>query len=347
MSKKETLKNAEKKQGSSNEKPSEKQISKIKTESEEISEADKKQEEEIEKMIESSRKAGEIAKITKDFIRQKIKTGAKAIEIIQEIEKKILELEGKPAFPINVCINNIAAHYTSPVKDDTIIADGDIVKIDFGVQIDGYCVDNAFTISFNEDESLKNLIDAPEVAVKAAIMMIKPGVKTNEVAKKIEEIVKGYGYRPIKELGGHKIEQWTLHGTKELPNIGSKHGEEIEENEIYAVEVFASTGEGTVHSSRNAYIFSMNSSAGRVPLRSKVSKKILGVISREFKTLPFCERLITNELSGIAGISFGMRELLNTGKISKYPVLLEKKGVYIGQFEETILVTKDGCEKLT
>ena len=137
MSKKETLKNAEKKQGSSNEKPSEKQISKIKTESEEISEADKKQEEEIEKMIESSRKAGEIAKITKDFIRQKIKTGVKAIEIIQEIEKKILELEGKPAFPINVCINNIAAHYTSPVKDDTIIADGDIVKIDFGVQIDG------------------------------------------------------------------------------------------------------------------------------------------------------------------------------------------------------------------
>jgi len=347
MSKKETTKNTEKKRPSSNEKPPEKQESEKTTKTDEISEEDKKQEEEIEKMIESSRKAGEIAKTTKEFIRPKIKIGAKVLEIIQEIENKILELEGKPAFPINVCINNIAAHYTSPVKDDTVIEDGDIVKIDFGVQIDGYCVDNAFTLSFNEDESLKNIVEAPEVAVKAAIMMIKPGAKTNEIAQKIEEIVKGYGYRPIKELGGHKIEQWTLHGTKELPNIGSKHGEEIEENEIFAVEVFASTGEGTVHSSRNAHIYSINPSAGRVPLRSKVSKKILGVISKEFKTLPFCERLIISELSGVAGISFGMRELLNAGKISKYPVLLEKKGVFIGQHEETVLVTKDGCEKLT
>lgn len=312
-----------------------------------IKEEEDQTEEEIAKMIESYRKAGNIAKQVKELIRPKVRVGAKAKDIIEEVENKIIELEGKPGFPINICINNVAAHYTSPVKDETIINDGDIVKVDFGVHIEGYCVDNAFTVSFSNDEFLENIAEAPKIAVEAAIMMIKPGAKTNEIGKKIQDIVEGFGFKPIKELGGHKIEQWSLHGAKELPNLGSKHGSEIEENEVFAVEVFASTGVGSIHSSKKAYIFSLNPSAGRVPLRSKVSRKILGVISREFKTLPFCERLIASYLPDVAGISFGMKELQTKGKISQYPVLKERQGVFIGQFEETVLVTKDGCEKLT
>ncbi len=309
---------------------------------------EKKKEEELTKKIESTKRAGEIAKRIKESIRPKVKVGVKVIDIIKEIEKMILDLEVKPAFPINVCINNIAAHFTSPVKDETIINQGDIVKIDFGVQIDGYCVDNAFSVSFNEDEALKNIIEAPEVAVKAAIMMMKPGVRTQEVARKIHSIVKGYGYNVLKELGGHQIEQWSLHTGKKLPNlaISATHGgETIEENEVYAVEIFASTGEGTVHQSRNVYIYSLNSSSGRVPLRRKISRKILGFISKEYKTLPFCERQLIDELK--SGISFGLQELKISGKIDQHPVLLEKKGVYIAQHEETVLITKDGCEQLT
>ncbi len=305
----------------------------------------KEEEEELKKKIELTKKAGEIAKKIKDAIRPKIKVGVKAIDIIKEIENMIFDLEAKLAFPINICVNNIAAHYTSPIKDEMVINEGDIVKIDFGVHIDGFCVDNAFTLSFNEDEALKDLVEAPEVAVKAAIMMMKPGVKTNEIGNKIEQIIKGYGFKSIKELGGHSVERWRVHGSKELPNQSSKHGIEIEENEVYAVEVFASTGEGTVHGSGNVHIYSLNPSAGRVPLRRKISRKILGFISKEYKTLPFCERQLIAELK--TGISFGLQELKNSGKITQYPVLLERKGVYISQHEETVLITKDGCTQLT
>jgi len=307
-----------------------------------------KEEQELSKKIESTKRAGEIAKRIKESIRPRVKVGVKVIDIIMEIEKMILDLEVKPAFPINVCINNIAAHYTSPVKDETIINQGDIVKIDFGVQIDGYCVDNAFSVSFNEDEALKTIIEAPEVAVKAAIMMMKPGVKTQEVARKIYSIVKGYGYNVLKELGGHQIEQWSLHAGKELPNLAisaTRGGDTIEENEVYAVEVFASNGEGTVHQSGNVHIYSLNPSIGRVPLRRKISRKILGLISKKYKTLPFCERQLVDDLK--SGIRFGLQELKNSDKIIQHPVLLEKKGVYISQYEETVLITKDGCEQLT
>ena len=97
----------------------------------------KEEEEELEKKIESTKKAGEIAKKIKDAIRPKIKVGVKVINIIKEIENLIFDLEAKLAFPVNISINNIAAHYTSPIKDETVINKGDIVKIDFGVHNDG------------------------------------------------------------------------------------------------------------------------------------------------------------------------------------------------------------------
>jgi len=55
-------------------------------------------------------------------------------------------------FPQNICINNIAAHYSAPRDDTTIIQDGDVVKVDLGVAVDGYIVDGAFTVMFNKTD---------------------------------------------------------------------------------------------------------------------------------------------------------------------------------------------------
>ncbi|TFG01652.1 MAG: M24 family metallopeptidase, partial [Promethearchaeota archaeon] len=170
-----------------------------------------KEQEEKEHMIESLKKAGNIAKEVKKFIKPKIKVGKKALEIVNETESKIVELEGNMAFPVNLSINNIAAHYTSPIKDDgLVINDGDIVKIDLGVHVNGYIVDTAFSISFNDTKPLQNIIQATEVAVEAAKMMVKPKTNTRDIGKKIEDIIKGFKYNPIKELGGHQIERWTV-----------------------------------------------------------------------------------------------------------------------------------------
>ena len=243
-------------------------------------------------------------------------------------------------------MNNFAAHYTSPIKDDDLtITDGDLVKIDLGVHIEGWIVDTAFTVSFTDDKKLENIIQATEVAVEAGKMMAKPNINTREIGKKIESIIKGFKYNPIKELGGHQIERWTVHGKKVLPELGSQHGDEMEEGDIFAVEVFASTGEGSVHNTKHSYIYEINPYTKRVPLRRKVSKQILGFINNHYKTLPFAERWLAKEFK--MGVLFGLHELIQQGKLHAHYVLSEKKDVYVAQTEETILITEDGFEQLT
>ncbi|MFX1524975.1 MAG: type II methionyl aminopeptidase [Promethearchaeota archaeon] len=307
-------------------------------------ELEKEEEEKIK--IESLRKAGKIAKDVKEFIKPKIKVGAKVLDIVSTTEAKIEELNGLCAFPVNFCINNIAAHYTSPLKDDgLLIKDGDLVKIDLGVHIEGYIVDTAFSINFSEDDSLKNIIQSTEVALDAAKMIVRPKVNTREIGKKIEDIVKGFNYNPIKELGGHQIERWTVHGKKQLPELGSQGGDIMETGEVFSIEIFASTGEGTIHNTQYSHIYELNPYSGRVPLRRKTSKQILGFINRNYKSLPFAERWLAEEFR--MGVAFGLQELVQQGKLQAHYVLSEKKGVYVAQIEETVLVTEDGYEQLT
>jgi len=303
-------------------------------------------EEEKQNKLESLEKAGEIAQQVKKYIKPKIKVGVKGLDIVSETEKKINELGGDCAFPVNLSINNIAAHYTSPIRDDGLtIKENDLVKLDLGIHIDGYIVDTAFSVNFNQNESLENIITATETAVEAAKMMAKPGIHTKDIGKKIEDIVKGFNYNPIKELGGHQIERWRVHGTKALPELGSQGGDEMEEGDVFAVEIFASTGSGSVHSTNNCYIYALNPYTGRVPLRRKSSKQILSYVNRNYKTLPFAERWLAKEFQ--IGVAFGLQELVAQGKIREHNVLSEEKDAYIAQSEETILITADGYEQLT
>ncbi len=313
---------------------------------EEKSKEELEKEEEEKHKIESLRKAGKIAQDVKKYIKPKIKVGVNVYDLIAETETRINELEGICAFPVNLCINNIAAHYTSPIKDDgTEIKEEDLVKIDLGVHIDGYIVDTAFSVNFNEDEPLQNIIQATEIALDAAKMMVKPKTNTQDIGKKIEDIVKGFKYNPIRELGGHQIERWTVHGKKRLPELGSQGGDVMEAGEVFSIEIFASTGEGSVHNTQYSYIYEINPYSGRVPLRRKTSKQILGFVNKNYKTLPFAERWVAKEFR--LGVAFGLQELVQQGKLQAHNVLAEKKGVYVAQIEETILITEEGFEQLT
>jgi methionyl aminopeptidase len=313
---------------------------------EKSSEELEKEEEERKIKIESLRKAGKIAQEVKKFIKPKITQDENVYKLVENTEKKIRDLGGECAFPVNISINNIAAHYTSPLKDDNLVIHaGDIVKLDLGVHIDGYIVDTAFTVSFNDDKMLENIIQSTQVAVEAAKMMVKPDLNTQEIGKKTESIVKGFNYNPIKELGGHQIERWKVHGKKQVPELGSQGGDKIEEGDILAIEIFASSGRGTVHPTNASYIYELNPYTGRVPLRRKASKQILGFINKNYKTLPFAERWLAKEFQ--MGVVFGLEELVRTNKLKAHYVLAEEKGIYVSQSEARVIVSEDGCEQLT
>ncbi|MBD3352993.1 MAG: type II methionyl aminopeptidase, partial [Candidatus Lokiarchaeota archaeon] len=315
-------------------------------EEEELTEEEKQEKEEKER-VKAFKDAGEIAKKVKKFIRPKIKPGAKLIDLVEAAEKKIEELGGKPGFPVNIGINHIAAHYTPPPGDKTEIKEGDVVKFDMGVHTgDGYTVDTAFTVNLSDDDSLDNLIKAAEDAVDVAVKLIKPGMKTNHVGKQIENKIKEFGFKPIQNLSGHKIEQWNLHAGKEIPCIATPpgSGDTMEEGEVYAVEVFSTNGAGTVHSQENIQIYSLQ--GVRIPLRNRKSKKLFGYISNEYKTLPFSRWQIYHKFPKSM---FGLLEITRSGRLIEHNVLSEKKGrgIYVAQCEHTIIVTENGCEVIT
>ncbi len=301
-----------------------------------------KEPEEEEDKFEKYRKAGKAAKEVREIARKIAQPETPIIDICERIESELLNKGVGLSFPCNVSINNVAAHYSSPLDDKALIDKEDVVKIDFGTHFDGYIADTAFTISFNSEHD--KLIEASKKAFETAIEMIKPGVETRVIGKKIEETIKGYGFRPIKDLSGHLLDQYVLHSSKIIPNISIPHGTKIEEGEVYALETFATTGSGTVTEAPYAYIYSLMPL--RAPLRFKGSRQVLGLVQKEFKTLPFAERWLAKKVSK-AGLKLAIRELTEKGLFRAYNVLSDRKGSLVSQEEHTLIVLEDGCELTT
>ena len=310
-----------------------------KAKEEEEAKAKEEEENEKKKKIDSLHKAGDIHKKVMEFIKPMIKPGASVLEICEKAEEKIAELGGLVGFPANIAINEVAAHYTSPLGDETLIKDEDVVKVDIGVAVEGWVADGAATINFNKSDKCKNLPLAVETAVKAGLMLIKPGVSVRDIGKKTEEVIRQFGYYPISDLTGHKIEQYELHGGKIIPNTKNGPAMKFEVGEVYGFEVFASTGLGSVRSSSNTYIFSIVRSA--VPkIRNKIGRKILDYVAEKYLTLPFSERDVLKQFP--IG-RFGLKELVDNGILHRHPVIREE-GAFIAQYENTIMITEDGYE---
>ena len=299
-------------------------------------------EEEEETPEDKYRRAGKIASQVREEIIPKIKVGALALEICETAETRIVELGGGIGFPTNVSLNEVAAHYTSPDEDTTVIQEGDIVKVDIGVHVDGYIADTAVSISF--DPELETLVEASREALNKALLLIRPKTNSKDLGKIIEDTIRSYGYRPIRDLSGHQLDEYILHGRKSLPNIAVPHGSILEEGEAYALETFATTGTGSVHETGQYFIYSLNPT--RIPVRTQGARDITRLVAREFKSLPFSRRYLAKHIPKMS-LALGLRELTTKKVLRQYSVLADTKGSRVAQTEHTFLVTKDGIEITT
>lgn len=290
---------------------------------------------EVEGPLDFYMKAGEIAIAVKKLLRSKVKVGASVLEICEAGETKIKELGGNWAFPLNVSINNVAAHYSAQPDDDLVIRKGDIVKVDCGVQIDGYVADTAFTVSFGTGH--KDLIKASEEATKAAVDLIRPGITTDRIGTEIEDIIRSYDFRPIRELGGHQLDQNLLHGPIMIPNVKGTKGIKLEENQAYAIETFATSGTGRLlKTETKCFIFQLNPL--QIPLRLESAKRARRVILANYSNFPFTTRWIAKELS-IPTAKIALRYLADKAQIKRYPVLSDVKDSLVSQSEHTVFLT--------
>ena len=278
-------------------------------------------------------KAGRIASEVRKYARTIVKKDVPLLEIAEKIEEKIKDVGGKPAFPVNLSIDNISAHYT-PSHDDKTLAHG-LLKVDFGVHIDGWIADNAFSIDLEENDENKKLIKASEKALENALKMTKKEISTDEIGDIISKTIESYGFSPIINLSGHSMEQYDLHSGISIPNINDKKDIKLKEG-VYAFEPFATTGSGKVHDGKPSGIYELRETKN---VRNPISRKVLEFIKKEYNTLPFCSRWVVKKIGTKA--LFGLKHLEDNGNLHQFAQLVEVQGSKVSQAEHTVLISED------
>ena len=277
--------------------------------------------------------AGKIASQVKKYIKPLIKKDTLLLEIAEKIESKIIELKGKPAFPTNLSINEITAHYT-PSYDDKILAHG-LLKVDFGVHIDGYIADTAFSIDLENSEENKKLIQTAEQSLENATQLIKNSKQKttlSEIGKTIQKTIESKGFSPIINLSGHSMEKYELHSGITIPNIDNKKTNLLPKG-LYAIEPFATSGSGKVYDGKPSGIYQLQAEKN---VRSPLAREILHFIQEEYQTLPFCSRWIVKKF-GQSSL-FALKQLEEIGNLHHFSQLIESSRNKVAQAEHTIFI---------
>lgn len=288
-------------------------------------------------------KSGQILAQTRAFVKGLQLQGKSVLEVCEEVEETLRKLGGKPAFPCNVGINDVAAHYTSPWNDTSSVPDGSIVKVDFGVELDGFVTDTAVSRSFNP--AYDSMVVAAETALEEAIAAVAPGRKLSEIGNVVERCIDRYGFRPIRNLTGHKIDRYTIHAGKSVPNVSGVEAGRFQAGEVYAIEPFVTLkkADGVVRDADSAYIYRFVKVKGA---KTSEAISLAEFIKDNYKTLPFASRWVHNSWrEGDFGDTFN--ELVSRRCIVGYPVLVEASGQVVSQAEHTVVVTVNGCRILT
>src|SRR3989344_1119016 len=225
-------------------------------------------------------KAGKIARECLEYGCSLIKPGKNALEILDKVEEKIYASGGRPAFPAQSSINNIAAHCV-PGKDVKFNED-DVVKLDVGVHVNGLIGDNAKTIIFNNKH--KKLVEASEKALEEALKIIKPGVMLWQIGEVIDNTIKSHGFQTVKNLSGHLVEEYEQHAGLTIPNYNDGDETKLEKGMTIAIEPFATTGIGLVEDGKESGIYKVMDVKNA---RDNNARQMLQIILEEYRTLPF------------------------------------------------------------
>jgi methionyl aminopeptidase len=282
--------------------------------------------------------AGKITNNVRNYAKKIITPNIGLFEAAEKIESKIKEQGAIPAFPVNLSINSIAAHYT-PIKGDNLFFENNVVKVDIGVCYKGAIGDSAFTLDFNGGYT--DLLKASKEALKNASKIIQIGTTLGEIGKTIQETINSYGFVPIKNLSGHGLDYYKIHSSPQIPNYNTNDKTQLEKGMKIAIEPFATNGIGLIKESGEPMIFSQ---IGNNQTRDQISRKVLKDIL-EFKELPFALRYFGEKYS-IPRLKIALKMLKMAGNIKEYPPLVEEKKGIVSQEEHSYLID-DKVIKLT
>ncbi|HET7323817.1 MAG TPA: type II methionyl aminopeptidase [Halococcus sp.] len=284
---------------------------------------------------EKHREAGEILAQVREETAERVEVGAKHLDVAEWAEERTRELGGEPAFPVNISIDEEAAHASPSIDDDSTFGE-EMINLDIGVHVDGWLADTAITVDLSGHPDLK---EAPEAALGAALELVEPGVQTGEIGARIEEVIDSYDYNPVVNLTGHGLARWEQHTPPNIPNRAVSQSAELAVGDVVAIEPFATDGSGKVGEGSKEEIFALEREQS---VRNRDAREALDQITERFRTLPFATRWLDVERPEMA-----LRRLERQNIVHSYPVLKEDDGALVSQKEHTVIVTEDGCEITT
>lgn len=297
------------------------------------------------------RHGAEVHRQVRQWAQKNIKPGQTLTEIAEGIENGVRALTGHQGleegdnikggmgFPTGLSINHCAAHYTPNFGNTMVLKEDDVMKVDFGAHFNGRIVDSAFTMTFNPiyDNLLAAVKDATNTGVREAGIDVRVG----DIGAAIQEAMESYEVelngqthpvKSIRNLNGHDIVQFSIHGGKSVPIVKSNDQTKMEEGEIFAIETFGSTGKGYVRDDMETSHYAKKADAPKnVPLRVSSARSLLNTITKNFGTLPFCRRYL--DRLGHDKYLLGLNNLVSSGIVEAYPPLCDVKGSYTAQFE--------------
>ncbi len=291
--------------------------------------------------LECYRRAGRIAAECREWARQAIQPGVEVRAVLETIEAMIRSREGEPGFPAQSSRNHVAAHYCSPPQDDMRYAEGDCVKVDLGVHVDGYVADTACSIDLSHDKRWTPLVKASSDALAAAIATVGVGVAVSDLGAAIERTILAAGFNPVRNLTGHGLGRWKVHTPPQIPNHPEPGGGRLKADMVFAIEPFASTGRGYISERGKAEVFMLV----RPPLRAKgLDREILRDLEA-WRGLPVARRYFLHRDPEL--VDDTLNKLARQGCLMRYPPLVEEDGVMVTQTEHSIYLSEQGVEILT
>ncbi|MEM3851625.1 MAG: type II methionyl aminopeptidase [Methanomassiliicoccales archaeon] len=283
-------------------------------------------------------KAGAIAREAREAGMAQVRGGGKVLDVVEEIEELIVKRGGKPAFPVNIGIGSIAAHYTPPAGDEARFPVSGIVKVDVGVHVEGFVADTAGTVALGGNG--QSLSDAARNALENALALLGPGASLKAVGMTIENTIKAAGFKPVSNLTGHSIERYSLHAGMSIYNVAVQKDEHLPQEVVIAVEPFATDGKGFVVSGKGGNIYSM---VKRVKTGVNSLDEFQDAIMERYNTLPFAERW----LSDFKQRREMLARLSRLGALHSYEILVEAGKGVVSQWEHTLIIEREGATVTT
>ncbi len=293
--------------------------------------------------LDQLRRAGRIAAAARESGRLRLRPGARLADVCRQVEDEIARLGGQPAFPVQTSVNHVAAHYCPGLDDDSRYAEGDLAKLDIGVHVGGWVVDTAVTVEVGRPDGQHPLVAAARAALQAAIAVAGPGVPVSALSAAIAGVIRGAGFRPMRNLCGHGVGYYTVHCPPAVPNEPDAGLERLHPGLAFAIEPFANDGAGLVAELGPPEVFRVDPRLGPAAAAEGLEDVLEAI--RELRGLPFARHQLLR--FGRARVEAALDLLRAQGALQSFAPLVEATRRPVAQAEHTLWVGEEGVEVVT